>query len=88
MIKMELKKTIPTQFGVSATADFKENTWTFEMPEKYSVVAGEFAIIDKILYDQLIETVELLALHCQELNMESIYLSNLAVTGKKLKGNM
>ena len=88
MTNMELKKTIPTQFGISATADFEENTWTFEMPETYSVVAGEFAIVDKNLYDQLMQTAELLALHCQELNIESVYLSNLAVTVKKLKGNM
>lgn len=80
------KKTIKTQFGISATADFEDLTWTFQMPEKYSVVAGDFAIVDKILYDQLMQTVEDLAIHCQELDMASIYLSNLAVTVKKLQG--
>ena len=80
------KKTIKTQFGISETADFEGLTWTFQMPEKYSVVAGEFAIVDKILYDQLMQTVEDLAIHCQELDMASIYLSNLAVTVKKLQG--
>lgn len=83
---MSNKKTIKTQFGISAIADFEELTWTFQMPEKYSVVAGDFAIVDKILYDQLMQTVEDLAIHCQELDMASIYLSNLAVTVKKLQG--
>lgn len=83
---MPEKKTIHTQFGVSATSDFEENTWTFEMPEKYSVVAGEFALVDKILYDQLMQSVEDLAIHCQELDMESVFLSNVLVTVKKLKG--
>jgi hypothetical protein len=80
------QKTIKTQLGISAAADFEALTWTFQMPEKYSVVAGEFAIVDKILYDQLMQTVEDLAIHCQELDMASIYLSNLAVTVKKLQG--
>lgn len=83
---MSNKKTIKTQFGISATADFEGLTWTFQMPEKYSVVAGEFAMVDKILYDQLMQTVEDLAIHCQELDMASIYLSNLSVTVKKLQG--
>lgn len=83
---MSEKKTIHTQFGVSSTADFEKNTWTFEMPEKYSVVAGEFALVDKKLYDQLIQSVEDLAIHCQELDMEIIFISNVLVTVKKLKG--
>jgi hypothetical protein len=33
------------QTGVSATANFEENTWTFEMPEDFSVCAGKFAIV-------------------------------------------
>jgi hypothetical protein len=80
------KKTIHTQFGVSATADFEKNTWTFEMPNKYSVFAGEFALVDKTLYDQLMQSVEDLAIHCQELDVQSIFLSNVLVTFKKLKG--
>jgi hypothetical protein len=84
--KMSEKKTIKTQFGISATADFEELTWTFQMPEKYSVVAGEFALVDKILYDQLMQSIEDLSIHCQELEMHSIFLSNVAVTVKKLQG--
>lgn len=34
-----------TQLGVSATADFEDNTWTFEMPESFTVTAGTFAIV-------------------------------------------
>ena len=82
------QKTIKTQFGISATADFVDNTWTFKMPEKYSVISGDFAIVDKILYDQLMQTVEDLAIHCQELDMHSIFLSNLAFTVKKLQGDI
>ncbi len=81
-----MNQIIKTQFGISATADFEELTWTFEMEENFVMVAGEFAIVDKILYDQLMQTVEDLAIHCQELDMASIYLSNLAVTVKKLQG--
>lgn len=80
------KKTIPTQFGKSATADFEDLTWTFQMPEKYRVVSGEFAIVDKILYDQLMQSCEDLAIHCSEHEFASIYLSNLNVTLKKLQG--
>lgn len=77
---------LKTQFGTAITADFEENTWTFEMDKNFKVTAGEFAIVDKILYDQLIQSVEDLAIHCQELDMESIFLSNVLVTVKKLKG--
>lgn len=83
---MSEKKTIKTQFGISATADFEELTWTFQMPEKYSVVAGEFALVDKILYDQLMQTCEDLAIHCSEHEFASIYLSNLNVILKILQG--
>lgn len=81
-------KTIRTQFAVSATADFEENTWTFEMKEPYQVVAGEFALVDKILYDQLIQNIENLAIHCQELEVASIYISNIAITLKQLSGEI
>lgn len=83
MTKQE--KIIKTQFGESATADFEENTWTFEMAGDFTVVAGEFALVDKKLYDQLIKSVEDLSIHCQELDMESIFLSNVLVTMRKIK---
>lgn len=38
------------QFGISATADFDENTWTFIMFDGYKVKAGEFVIIEKGTY--------------------------------------
>jgi hypothetical protein len=43
------------QFGESLTGDFEERTWTFEMPEDFSVKAGEFAIVPIDEYKQLIE---------------------------------
>jgi hypothetical protein len=48
-------RTVKTQFGISATADFEENTWTFEMPDNYSVWAGNFAIVDKQVYDKMLD---------------------------------
>lgn len=83
---MSEKKTIKTQFGISATADFEELTWTFQMSEKYSVVSGEFALVDKILYDQLIRSIKDLSIHCGEHKFASIYLSNLNVTVKRMQG--
>jgi len=45
---------LKTQFGTAVTADFEESTWTFEMPENYEVSAGEFAIVPKEKYEQLL----------------------------------
>lgn len=44
---METKKIIlPTQIGVSVSADFSENEWTFEMQNEYTVTLGQkFAIV-------------------------------------------
>lgn len=51
-------KTIHTQFAQSATCDFEENTWTFLMNGKdYKIVAGEFAIVDKILYERMLKAI-------------------------------
>jgi len=44
-----------TQFGESLTGDFEERTWTFEMPEDFTVKSGEFAIVPKAEYEALIE---------------------------------
>jgi hypothetical protein len=52
-------KTVATQFGTAASADFEERTWTFEMPENFKVWAGEFAIVDKMVYDELLEALKL-----------------------------
>jgi hypothetical protein len=49
-------KTVATQFGISTTADFEEMTWTFEMPENFKVWPGEFAIVDKPVYDELLQS--------------------------------
>lgn len=47
-----------TQFGVAVTSDFSERTWTFEMPKKFSVSAGEFAILPKDKYERLIQALK------------------------------
>lgn len=45
---------LKTQFGTAITADFEENTWTFEMNENFNVTAGEFAILPKEKYETLL----------------------------------
>lgn len=47
-------KEVNTQFGISHSADFEENTWTFLMPDKFNVWAGEFAIVYKQVYDKML----------------------------------
>lgn len=42
------------QFGESLLADFEENTWTFEMPEDFKVISGNFAIIKTESYNELL----------------------------------
>lgn len=49
----EIRK-IKTQKGIAHSADFEENTWTFLMPEGYEVASGEFMIVDKAVYDELV----------------------------------
>lgn len=44
-----------TQFGESLTGDFEEKTWTFEMPEDFTLKAGEFAIVPKAEYEAMVE---------------------------------
>lgn len=49
---------LKTQIGTALTADFEEQTWTFEMPENYEVSAGYFAIVPKDKYDKLYQTLQ------------------------------
>ena len=49
-------RTIKTQFGQSAMADFKDYTWTFLMNKPFRVVSGDFAIVDKRVYDALLKS--------------------------------
>ena len=52
---MELiKKTMNVQFGEAFTADFEENTYTFLMKGNFTVCAGEYAILPREQYEQLI----------------------------------
>ena len=60
-------KTVATQFGISFNADFEENLWAFLMKDKYIVRAGEFAIVDKPVYDSLINAVIVLQSHIDKL---------------------
>lgn len=55
-------KTIKSQTGTSLTADFQENTWTFEMEENFVMVAGEFCIVPKNQFTELITLVQRLKL--------------------------
>lgn len=59
-------ETVGTQFGIAASADFEEMTWTFKMPENFKVWAGEFAIVDKLVYDELLEVCKASLKWCEE----------------------
>ena len=50
-----MKDKIKVQFGTSHSGDFENNTWIFEMDEKFSLMAGEFAIVPKDEFNQLIQ---------------------------------
>lgn len=45
---------LKTQFGTAITANFEENTWTFEMRGEFNVSAGVFAIIPEEKYQKLL----------------------------------
>jgi len=49
---MDIK--FPIQFGTSSDADFLNKTWTFDMPEKFNVIAGDFALVPEEQYHRLI----------------------------------
>jgi hypothetical protein len=51
-------KQIKTQTGSSLTCDFEENTWTFEMDENFVMCAGEFSIVPKNEFTELITLVQ------------------------------
>lgn len=52
------------QYGTVVTADFSENTITFEMDECFTIQAGDFAIVkidslkDKIALEEFIKTLK------------------------------
>lgn len=50
--KFPADRLVKTQLGVSETADFEKNTWTFKMSNKYNVSAGKFAIVDQQVYHE------------------------------------
>ena len=60
MVLNKLKKMsiLKTQFGESLTADFQENTWTFEMPTDFKVFAGDFAIVPKENFLELVKALK------------------------------
>lgn len=64
------------QYGTSVTANFSENTWTFEMPEDFKMTAGEFAILPKELFS---------ALMCESIQEQRIFeTKNGAIDLKKI----
>jgi hypothetical protein len=51
-----LKKNLQeVQEGVSFIADFEENTWTFQMHENFTVSAGDFIIIKKESFNEILD---------------------------------
>lgn len=49
---------LKTQFGVSVSADFGDDQWTFEMPESFEVTAGNFAILPEDKYLVMVAVIE------------------------------
>ena len=47
-------KEVSTQIATSMSSDFEESTWTFLMPDGFKVWAGQFAIVDKQVYDKML----------------------------------
>jgi len=47
-------ENLNVQYGISLSADFEENTYTFEMEDGFSVSSGEFAILPKEEFEMLI----------------------------------
>lgn len=62
---------VNTQIATSMTADFEENTWTFLMPENYKVWAGQFAIVDKQIYDRMKTIIQYVDNECSEGSMSA-----------------
>ena len=52
--KLKTMSKLKTQYGDSATSDFQENIWTFEMRGEFKVTAGAFAILPYEKYEKLI----------------------------------
>jgi hypothetical protein len=51
-------ETIKTQFAKSLEADFEKNTWTFLFEEGYKVRAGNFAIVDRKVYNSMVKELD------------------------------
>jgi len=81
-----MKKTVKTQFAISESADFENSTWTFEMPENHIVCAGEFAIVDRTLYNNLMQSAEDLSAYCQKCGVDFVHLAKINMALKQLKG--
>jgi len=57
-LKIKIMSKLKTQYGAAATADFSENTWTFEMYNSFFVSAGDFAIVPSQKYQALINMLD------------------------------
>ena len=64
-------KEVSTQIATSMTADFDENTWVFLMPDNYKVWAGQFAIVDKQIYDKMKDIIEYVDQECSSGSMSA-----------------
>ena len=71
---MSQKKEVATQFGTAYGADFEENTWTFLMPNDFKVWAGEFAIVDKTIYEKMLSVLKTID------DCHDVYSPNLGMT--------
>jgi len=69
------------QIGSSLTGDLKENTWTFEMDDEISLVAGKFAIVPVDDFNELKDTLNSAKALLQSMGVKT----NDRVAGKIMK---
>lgn len=68
-------KEVSTQIATSMSSDFEENTWTFLMPDGFQVWAGQFAIVDKQVYDKMLAALKRVD------DAHDVYSENMGMTG-------
>lgn len=79
--------TIETQIGIAHSADFQESTWTFLMPENYRVVSGQFAIVDRKVYDEMMIALKVMRNYFGEHDMTAAEHKNFSIVDKAIRLN-
>ena len=64
-----------TQIAISASADFEQDTWSFEMESPYTVMAGKYAIVPIEQYNEALQRIEI-AIEAIHTNAEFAFLKD------------